>query len=116
MTYPGRPRPAPLFTPDPPPPTVAASPAVATEGGDAGDLFSAITRVGGRWTGRAVVGYALLALAASAAPDALAEPIVGHLSLALVLICPQVLLIGWALMGQMRESERLDLWHDRRLS
>ncbi|WP_189835245.1 hypothetical protein [Streptomyces zaomyceticus] len=55
-------------------------------------------------------------MAASAAPEALAEPVAGHLSLALVLLCPQVLLVGWVLTGHRRESERLDIRHDRRLS
>ncbi len=110
LTRPGQPRPAPLFTPPSPPgsATTLAGDAVPADF-DAGDLLAGITRTGGRWAGRAVGGYALLTVVASAAPETLAEPVAGHLSLALVLLCPQVLLVAWALTGHRRESDRLDV-------
>ncbi|MCX5394559.1 hypothetical protein [Streptomyces sp. NBC_00094] len=110
MTRPAQPRPALLFSPATAPRAAAtrAGEAAATDF-DARDLFAAITRAGGRWAGRATAGYALPALAASAAPETLTEPVAGHLSLALVLLCPQVLLIGWSLTGHRRESDRLDV-------
>ncbi|MEU2509371.1 hypothetical protein ABZ621_32320 [Streptomyces sp. NPDC007863] len=82
---------------------------VATAESDAAGLLAAIMRTGGRWAGRAGAGFALLSVAASAAPEGLADPVAGHLSLALLLLCPQVLVIAWALTGHGHESNRVDV-------
>ncbi|MGW8887280.1 hypothetical protein [Streptomyces sp. NPDC055749] len=65
-------------------------------------------RSGRRWAGRACGGYLLLAAASSVAPDVLTERVAGHLSSALLLLFPQLLLMGWALLGHHRDSRRLD--------
>lgn len=116
MTLPGRPRPASPFVPTSasrpagtPAAGVATAASIATAESDAADPLAAIMRTGGRWAGRAGAGFALLSVAASVAPEGLADPVAGHLSLALVLLCPQVLVIAWALTGHGRESNRVDV-------
>ncbi|RFC70671.1 DUF485 domain-containing protein [Streptomyces sp. AcE210] len=71
-------------------------------------LLTALRRLRRRHTGRLLVPYALLATVMSVAPDALRRRIVGHVSVALLLLLLQLALIIWVLAGHRRSAAHVD--------